>query len=462
MNATTQAAPQTELSDEQVFAMFNGKSEEDIGKMWDSDKATRDALRRFTDLIDDNRQPDKPGAAKTQATREDGVIVKAPVIAKINPDWLTTYLTPERTPEEAVQELAKGKTEADKTINFFKDHKLPLVERERDEFKQENLSLRQQIAEYNRKREEDEKKAKTQPSTVVASVPEDEVIPELPDDFDALDADHVAILVNRQKAIEKKLSRLSKPEEPKPLVETPAIPAQRAVPAPRPQVNSVDREFQEIRMLQAHPEFEEYLKTQKDIAVLSKEYENFFVNLAQANGVREVMDSNGNYVPESTQIANAYLDPNNSNHAAIKARADSLGIKPPEETDKLLKILKVRSTRYGYQKSGSQENIPYDEAARILRANNPQLFKSEKLANAVADAERHARAVENRNQFAREPRANDGADPSQQSTAALSRFEQLVQKGPKNLTEQDRAEFRDVAKTLQLSDMEIAAWLKTR
>lgn len=460
MNATTQAAPKTELSDEQVLEMFNGKSEEEIGKMWDSDKTTRDALRRYTDLIDENRQPETPDAAPSQTAREDGVVVKAPVVAKINPDWLTTYLTPERTPEEAVQELAKGKAEADKTILFFKDHKLPLVERERDDFKQENLSLRQQIAGFNRKREEEAKMAPVSPPTATAIEP-DEVIPELPEDFDPLDKDHVEILVKRQAALDKKIARLTRPEPPKPVVEIPAAIAP-TIPSPQQKVNTLEREFQELRALQKAPEFSEFFDTKEDIAVLNQKYDRFFQDLAQANGVRSVIDVNGRYVPEATQIADAYLNPNNQRHAEIRARADSLGLKPPEETDKLLKIIQVRSLRQGYQRAGSQENISYEEAAKLFRGSNPHLFKSEKIANAVADAERRSKAIENRNQFAKEPRANDGADPTQQNHAATTRFQELVQKGPKHLTEQERAEFRDVAKTLQFGDTEIAAWLKIR
>jgi len=410
-------------------------------------------------------QPQAASSATPQGGGE--VVVDEEVTIKVRPSDLKTYLK-NRTVEEAVREALKGKDEADKTIDFFKVHKVPSLERQLNAERATTTSLRKEIEEWRRKAE----RAPSAPAQPPQPQAESEIalpeIPEISDDIDMFDPDDQKKVLGAVKTIPKLLEAIKdlksrKPEPPA----APPEPEHREPEGSRQQANtgSVTDEYAEIRMLQANPEFADVFGTSTDIADLDSQYFNFVKNMATAAGISSFVDESGRWTDQVRRAIALYNDQNSSEGKTLRELCERNAIKPPEEMEALTRIYRVRSLRSDYARrgeTGEAKPIEYEDAARFFVANNPSVRRQKTAQDQVAEQERIARAIANRNQYSREPPASSGADQSRIEDLPMERFNALVKKDRKSYTAEETELVKRVLKEgAQMSESEIESWFRS-
>jgi hypothetical protein len=396
----------------------------------------------------------QPGAAAAPAA-ETNIADDKEVSITIKPSDLGTYAKGRSSLQEAIQELVKGKQEADKTIEFYKSHKIPTIEKTLTSAVAQVETLQRELAALKQGAP-----APGKPGEKAAEV-EMPTMPELPDEIDFLDPDHQKTVSDYLKSVPNLVKALTSQIQSVRSEASAGVESVRRT-ADRAPVNS---EYDEIRLLQANPETEGLLSTKTDIEQLDTEYYNFVKNMASLSGIQQVVDNSGNWTEQTRKALAFFMDQESVEGKAIREACVANNVKLPEEYPILSRIYQARGLRQKYlTRSGDGSSVPisYDEAFKLLRAQNPSITPGKtKVQLAVEEQERLAAAQKNRDKFSKEPRSTDGAQPNSLTDLTAQKFADLVRKDRKTYTPAEK-EFvtnvlRDEAK---MSDAEITSWFK--
>jgi hypothetical protein len=352
------------------------------------------------------QQPPAPQGAPPASAPEP----EEEVTVKLRRSELSTYAPKDRSTADSIREMIKGFPKKDETINYYKNVVVSDFQKKLDAATQENLSLKKALEKF----EADEKARKAaQPAaapTPEQPKPEDIKIPELPAELDFYNEDHQKLLSQTLAALTKAnaamMAKLSAPAAPAAPEQAPAQP-QAAQQVANPSAND---EFNEIRMLQANPEYASLLRTKTDIAQLDGEYVQFVEKVAGLAGIKNVYSATGDLTNEARAPLAAYFNPGDPSHEQVVKIAEAASVKPPEEIDKLFRIYTIREHRPVRSGTG-RVVVPYETAATIAMAKRPDVFKvSDPVQNNLSLEQRRAAAVDSMSKKAREVPTGAGGE----------------------------------------------------
>ena len=436
---------------------------------WDDKKLDElDALLRESQP-QSNAAPDdkKPtGAAATPAATPQGSAAPAAepekeITISLKPSDLGTYLA-NRTPQEAVLELVKGKRNADETIKFYKEQSLPTLEKTAQSMFAQNQLLKKELEGLKK-----QPAGAGGPEGTKPTEPPKIAIPEIPDDVDLFDPEQQKVLVGTLKALRDQNIALS--SEITQMRSTPPAPQPQVAPAPQAigLPDEVKSEYNQISLMQMNPEYKEVFSTKVPIEELERQYVAWVESLAKINGLTEIYDAKGRFVPRVSTLISQYLDPSSADGGKLRTVAEQSGAKPPEDISTLSRIYAVRNVRNQYSRrdeSGVVVSISYEEAARIAKSLTPELFtisSSPSTSPSTSEREAIARGVERRSQFAVEVPAARGAQVDEISNMDFNEFQRLMKKPRVEYTTQEAETVRRLLKELaSFSDKEVEDWFK--
>lgn len=387
----------------------------------------------------------------------------------IKKSLLGTYIK-NREPEEAIVEMHKGITERDKFIEFLRNNKLPVLEQELELTKSQLASFKQEAA-----RKATSQSADKSSEYDAASGDEDDLqLPEELDLFDPEQTQKVAKILRKQTEIIKKLSKGEFPQ--------PQAAAQAGPQGPQPGMNPAELEAAQVRMLTKNPQFAQHFAgMQRDVLDIEKDFLNFCQDIALLNGHNGLItDQNGRIIPAIAEMVTLYQDSSNAAGDAIRARAQAAGIKLPDDMQYLNNVYNIKRIRNQFFKNGPAglEPLPWEEAARIFTAQNPaqqpqphqppvQQYQQPfpgvspgqpqgELSPEQQQYHRYQTAVQNRNQYSREPATNTGPDLTDIRNLPPQEFARLERKPYKDMTPVEQETWKRVLRELGgMSDEEI-------
>lgn len=443
-----------------------------ILEMSDPELAELDALLKDTQPgIGGEQSPAQPQPSGTppQAPQEQAAATPgtaaAPeeeLIVKVKPSDLGTYLTG-RTTSEAILEAIKGKKNADETIKFFKDKSIPALEKTISSMLSQNQQLKSELEDLKKKQETAPQGAAPAESEKPGTAPvTDKGSLEIPDEIDFYDPESQKKILSLMKGLRDQNSALageikSLKTAPPP---TPQQPTQGGIP------DEVRSEYEQIRLLQQNPEHQGVFASKSDIEQLERNYVSWVEKLARISGIAGVFDASGRFLPEASNMVMSYMDQNSAAGQQLRMVAEQSGVTPPDDLPALGKIYTVRNIRNQYAKrdpSGVVVPISYEEAAKIAKSMQPELFTTASPRQSIQNAEREAisRGVERRQQFAPEVPAARGAQVDDVSQMQFAEFQRLMKKPRKDYSTQEVETVRKLLKDLaQFSDTEIEDWFK--
>jgi hypothetical protein len=347
------------------------------------------------------------------------------VVLRVKKSDLGTYATG-RSTVDAVREKLRGKDEADKTIEFFKNEKLPRLEsraisaeNQAATFVSENKSLKNQIQEYEAR---------------LKNLSGDSGI-ELPEEIDFFDPDHQELT---KKVLEdyrsKRLASKNvqpQPQKTEPEAKPPAAP-DNPTQSEKPQQDEA-KEFDDLRNLQRNPDYSEFFQTKTDIQALNNSYLQFTIDLAKTCGIQNPYDANGQLTPETRSVLADYFEPKSTRGDRIRTAANRESVAPPEELPALQRVLlyhQVRSTMGTRRPDGTMAPLSESDAVNLLRVKYPNLFETKKnpVNTRIDEIDARSRAIEDRKARAVEVPTSAGADVTDLNAMPLSEFNRLMKK----------------------------------
>ncbi len=375
--------------------------------------------------------PAAPGAAPQEpaADEEETVTIKR--------SELGTFATG-RSIREAVLEKLKGKDEADKTIAFFKQDRVPNLERRATSAEAEALTLSNENKSLKKQLEEYEAKLKAAPQTPAAPSGDSGIeIPDIPEDLDFFDPDHQEKVKKVLKLVTQKARPVEtpaaapevKPPEAQKTEEKPFVPAE-------PEVNP----FDEIRRLQANPEYAEFFGTKTDIEKINEDYYRFTLALATTCGIKDAY-KDGELTPEAQSAINDYFNPKSERGDLLRNQAREKNFAPPEELPALQRAILFHKERSKKVLGPDGKAVPISEvdAVTYVKARFPHLFtkKPDPVSSRIEDLEARGRAVENRSNYAKEVPPQVGAEVNDIDKLPMAEYERLYKKNRKDYTPQE-------------------------
>jgi len=407
--------------------------------------------------------PQAPAPAPASAPAEPGAPVPDDTEETITlkRSELGTYATKDRTLKDSILELIKGKKSADDVIEFHKTKRIPAMEKAGQQLALENQRLKTQVDELQKK----------VPAAPAAPAAGDIVVPPLPssEDVDFFDPaakkKYLDGVAAHTEALEKKhLAEVEALRNPKP------APAPTA-PAAAPQEDPVQREYNEIDMLQSNPETAGIFKTKKPVAEVEKEYVAFVDNLAKINGIKEIYDAAGRFMPAVSTLINQYFDQNSADGKTLRTVMDAVKAMPPEDIQSLFRIYNVRKVRNTYRKPNpvthAVEPLPYEEAFALDRKLHPELYTTSSTPTpqqqANGDQDAINRGLEHRQQFAPEVPSQLAVPITAHDDVSVEEFFRLMKKPLEEFNEGEETKLRKLMKTYaQMGDDEINSYFITK
>jgi len=367
-----------------------------------SDPAIRDDYLSNGDKYSIAEKTEEP-KAETPSPAEP-TLSKRKVTLEVDDEMLGTY-GKNREADAAILEALKGNKEKDKTIDFFKNEKLPTVERELQEARTVAAGLKKQIAEYEAKKMElsVKKVEKTNFSD----------FPEFKDDESILDDETGPKILKALKNLKEYQTHISGLESKIEALEgsiTTAAKARERDAASEAANRQLQEEFQEIdRVVETHAEA---LGKARSFKSMQDDYVGFMDNLKSISGIDgPLFDEAGAFRKEVQDRYRIYHEESDSGKA-LREICKAKGIGLPQDFDVLSRIYAIRGIRNNHFERGSDGNpvpISYDKAIRLYQSENPE----KKLAvsdstRQMSEIEKRARAAENLNKTSELP-AEGGA-----------------------------------------------------
>ena len=359
----------------------------------------------------------------------------------------------------SIEEMSKGSEHKDEVIDFFKSKRVPELETENGSLRNENLSLKRQLEEYNRTKQSQQ----AQPvDKIVQDVTDVDEIGDLLDEENQKRAiSLIKNLVQSNKNLAEELGQVkNKVSTVDSVMEADLLDKRR-----KQEIADNEAQLEATRAANTH-----IFGTSRPISAVDADYHSFLANGARLLGYDgTVYDANGAYTEGAKAAFNAYHDPNG---AEFKTKLAAMGVEFPADYNALLvrdEISKVRE-RYGIYDSASNTHkpMPWKEATALYEVQNGLVDK--RIKDAIkTGAEVHAKAVSNRQSFAKEVTPKEGT-PAQLTTdiELIGKMVTDYTKGvrDKKLTreqiENKQIELRAILKHNGLEEAEIEALLKVQ
>lgn len=368
----------------------------------------------------------------------------------VKPSWLGSYAK-NRKPDEAIQEMAKGNVEKDKTITFFKDEKIPALETELQKANEERATLKQQIADFEKKLQDAGGKPAEKPETKevkIPDLPEDDLFyteegqKKIKDYLVAINQDRDN-LRNELKSITEKVGDIEQKTE--------------TVAQDRQAKDAVKMEFEAIDNFRK--ENPAVFKSARNAQDIEKDYVGFMKDMASVQGIEAfAKDGSGRFSKEASDALHAVIDENSEDGKAIREKLQERNIKLPDDFGELQMVYAIRDIRsqtFEKNASGEAVPIPYNKAFKIYQGSNGDELKKMLLDARKDGHENFQKAVDERKRFAKETPLKGGAGPIDVDNYPTEQFFKLIEKGAAARTDEEDDILRHILKAKNLSDNEI-------
>jgi hypothetical protein len=438
-----------------------------------------DALNAIADQQEKNTRGTKPDAAPAAPAGAPAASVPSEeeetVTLKLRRSALGTYAPKERSTADAIQELIKGYGEKDKTISFYKETKVPNLEK----------ALEKAAANYNTlKKEVDElKKAPQGPTQQPFTVPED--LPDVnEDEVDEFDKEGFDKLKKRSKALRDILKATTALKSEiaglkKDGAAAPAAPAATSQPekkdgAPAAPAGTEEDPlapvFAEISEGQVDPQVGKFIRTRKPFKEVNSDYITFCVELAELSGIKKPFDDQGNMVEDTKLLVEAYLNPKDPEGEKIRTAVNQVNtarvadkkaaIALPEDFDKYMLTLHIREKQF-VKRGGQTIDIGFVNAARIYRGEHPELFtEADPVQKKIDEQKKLDAAAAERNGKAVEVPTSQGAELGDHGYVQEQALRIMNSKAYSDMTPAEAEIVKTALKNAGASDAEIAERFK--
>jgi hypothetical protein len=228
----------------------------------------------------------------------------------------------------------------------------------------------------------------------------------------------------------------------------------------RENLNAKENERSEIdRIRKSNPEL---FNGKRELAKVEDDYINFMSGLGRIIGFKgQVVDpASGQFAPEISAAYQQYHDEKSG--AELKKKAEASGLKMPEDFDDLLLVHQLREVRTKNLKrdtSGQVRPWSFSEALEYYVAKQP-LPEDTRLIEARRKKEAEARAIKNRESFARELPASGGSNPVDLTTVTDADFARKLNEYRASGSEEAKTWIETVCRMSNMQQTEIDGILK--
>jgi hypothetical protein len=418
-------------TDEKGFFERHYKPPEDNGKNTETDSPTK------PDEATGDSVQKKDAEVEPEAEDED-----EEVTVKISKKLLGDYAK-NRSPEEAIAELAKGKDKANKYIKYLTEEGIREKEEEIEKLMAENRGLQLKIKEFSEKPAKEAKQV---------DVPDVDIDGEL-QEIDLYSDDGQTKIKNIFKKMAGAANELKKSNSA--LVNQVQSLEKEMREAPKGDTanSAVYREFEEInRFARRH---NDVFGLERDIEDIQEDFYEFSNNLAIAAGVKETRKPNGDWAEEMVKAFDAYSNKDSKEGEILRERLETSGVKLPEDYDGYAALMSIRSIK-------NSRKIPYDEAFAIFKDKYKDKFNlgEKKNDKHLKDrVEREARALQNREKAARETSAKDDSGNIDEYKMTIETAKELLDIPVKKRTAEQMDLLRKTFKRAGYSDSQTEYYL---
>jgi len=215
------------------------------------------------------------------------------------------------------------------------------------------------------------------------------------------------------------------------------------------------------RLRRSNPEL---FNGKRDLAKVEEDYVAFMTGLAKAKGFTgQVLNpATGMFAPEVNEAYRLYHDEKEG--AAFKKKVDSAGYRMPEDFSDLLLIHKLRSIRndnFERDLSGKFKPWSFSKSLEFHIAKQPAT-EDPRMAEVRRKKEAETKAIENRQAFAKELPAKDGANPIDLTALTEDDFRRELRRYNETGSEEAKAWLENVTKSAGWKQSEIDNLLKQR
>lgn len=228
----------------------------------------------------------------------------------------------------------------------------------------------------------------------------------------------------------------------------------------RENINAKEQERSEIdRIRKSNPEL---FNGKRELAKVEDDYINFMSGLGRIIGFKgQVVDpATGSFAPEISAAYQQYHDEKAGSE--LKKKAEASGLKMPEDFDDLLLVHQLREVRTNNLKrdaSGQVRPWSFSEALEYYVAKQP-LPEDTRLIEARRKKEAEARAIKNRESFARELPASGGSNPVDLTTVTDADFTSKLNEYRRTGSEEAKTWIETVCRMSNMQQAEIDSILK--
>jgi len=273
------------------------------------------------------------GDPKPEPVKEEKTERQEPVSLTIDPSIFGDY-GKDRTPEEALAEIVKGKNSANKQIKYLTKQLVPDLEEKSKKLEAVNQKLELKVKELE---ESVKKKVEDKPESKI----------DIEDDFSDVDF-YTDEGIEKAKTLFKKQATAIKA-----LLDEKAD-LKSEVSGLKKEVSSVVKTVQEgkasegfqseIQMLDSFAEQnkQEFPSLKRSILTIQKEFESFSSALARAAGIDSVKDASGKWTKDIVVAFEEYDDPDSQKGQKYREQLELEGVLLPEDYDDYAKMMGVR------------------------------------------------------------------------------------------------------------------------
>jgi len=304
--------------------------------------------------------PSKPGETPEKKPEETPAApAKKQVTIEVDEADLGTYATGRQLPD-AVLEALKGNKEKDKTIDFLKNERVRGLEQELAEERKNQQSLKQQLAEFERKKTERQQKPAERPKR-----PE---IPEIADDDDLIPEEGQAKVKKALKALRDSVGYSEALEKEIDDLKTTVGDLQKSVGARSAQAQP-SSEFSAIDRFAAR--HADKIGSSRKFEEMQQDFIGFMEDLRAVSGTRAPLyAANGGWSPE-VQQQYALFHEDSEAGKALKSRCAERGIALPKDFDalnRLYRIRQIQQTHFEQGTDGTPVPISLEKSLLLLDA----------------------------------------------------------------------------------------------
>ena len=392
------------MSEVQTEAKKIGEEQEEFTRVYESQEALSEALANNSALgndflvngdkyqispkVDDSKDesPQESNPEESEAKKMEKVTLE------VSQDDLGTY-GKNRTTDEAIIEALKGNKEKDKTIEFLKDNKLPMLEKDLETSRSSELNLKKQLAEFEQMKKDGKIKSVEKP--VLTDLPD---LKDEEDFYDEANQKKIKDAIASQADVKAYIEKLEG-----------QVANQSSSPA-----STNDNAFEEVDTF-----MQSTLGSTRKFKDMQDDYLHFMDNLRIVAGVNApLMDESGGFSPEIQGLYQTFHSEGEAGDQ-LRAKAQGKAVKPADFSvlSKVYDIQALRNNHFERDTEGIPVPISYEKALRLYEMNNPPVVEEKKAvpqesspSTSLTDIERKAKAAENVANSSREVPVGTGGD----------------------------------------------------